>query len=74
VEAAPAPAEPAPTATEAAPAPAKSKNEKAAQQSRQKKCGAEWKAKKAELLKENPKLKWPKFLSECTKRLKAGGQ
>jgi hypothetical protein len=44
---------------------------KAAQASRQKKCGAEWKAKKSQLLKDNPKLTWPKFWSECNKRLKS---
>lgn len=84
---APAPA-PAPTAAEppatpppAAAAPkapaaaAKPVSEgKAAQISRQKKCGVEWKAKKAELLKANPKLKWPQYWSECNKRLKAAGE
>jgi hypothetical protein len=76
--AAPQPAEatpPAETAPPAAAPTAKPKADtKAAQQSRQKKCGAEWKAKKAELLKANPKLTWPKFLSDCAKRLKAAGE
>jgi hypothetical protein len=75
---APKPAEatpPAETAPPAAAPTAKPKADtKAAQQSRQKKCGAEWKAKKAELLKDNPKLTWPKFLSDCAKRLKAAGE
>lgn len=66
------PAEPAPAAP-TAPAAAKP-DTKAAQASRQKKCGAEWKAKKAELLKANPKASWPKFWSECNKRLKAAGE
>jgi hypothetical protein len=41
---------------------------------RQKKCGEEWKAQKAELTKNNPKLKWPKYWSDCNKRLKESGQ
>ncbi len=70
------PSAPAPAvATPKAAAPAKTASEgKAAQQSRQKKCGAEWKAKKAELVKANPKLKWPQYWSECNKRLKAAGE
>ncbi len=40
---------------------------------REKACGAEWRAKKAALLKANPKATWPSFLSECNKRLKAQG-
>ncbi|MBG0810171.1 hypothetical protein IY145_12360 [Methylosinus sp. H3A] len=72
---APAPT-PAPTPTPAAAAkPAKPLSEgKAAQTARQKKCGAEWKAKKAELLKADPKATWPKYWSECNKRLKAAGE
>ncbi|CAN2534401.1 hypothetical+protein [Methylocapsa aurea] len=68
---------PAPAPTVAAPAakPAKPVSEgKAAQTARQKKCGAEWKTKKAELLKANPKATWPKYWSECNKRLKAAGE
>jgi hypothetical protein len=76
---APAAATPAPTPapTAAAPAakPAKPVSDaKAAQASRQKKCGAEWKSKKAELLKADPKATWPKYWSECNKRLKAAGE
>ncbi|HTO79414.1 MAG TPA: hypothetical protein VMJ31_06520 [Methylocystis sp.] len=41
---------------------------------REKECGAEWRAKKAAILKANPKAKWPSFLSECNKRLKAQGR
>ncbi|WP_159726445.1 hypothetical protein [Methylosinus sp. Ce-a6] len=71
----PAPA-PAPAPTTAAPAakPGKPAEGKAAQAARQKKCGAEWKAKKAELLKADPKASWPKYWSECNKRLKAQGE
>lgn len=81
-EAAPAqeakPAEAAPPAAET-PAPAVDakpavKDTKAATQSRQKKCAAEWKAQKAELLKANKKLTWPKFWSACNKRLKEAGE
>jgi hypothetical protein len=43
---------------------------KTAAKDRQKQCGAEWKAKKAELKKKDPKITWPKFWSECSKRLK----
>lgn len=69
--AAPAPA-PAAAAPKAAAKPAG--EGKTAQASRQKKCGAEWKAKKAELQKADPKLKWPQYWSECNKRLKAAGE
>jgi hypothetical protein len=41
---------------------------------REKQCGAEWRAKKAALLKANPKATWPAYLSECNKRLKAQGR
>ena len=52
--------------------PAKPKSEgQAALHARQKACGAEWKAKKAELKKTDPAIKWPKFWSECNTRLKA---
>jgi type IV secretory pathway VirB10-like protein len=63
------PKEPAkPTAA----APAKPKSEgQAAMHARQKACGAEWKAKKAELKKSDPTIKWPKFWSECNTRLKS---
>jgi Ni/Co efflux regulator RcnB len=39
---------------------------------RQKKCGAEWKAtKKAGKIEKG--MTWPKYWSECNKRLKVGG-
>ena len=41
---------------------------------REKACGAEWRAKKAALLKANPRATWPAFLSACNKRLKAQGR
>ena len=41
---------------------------------REKACGTEWRAKKAALLKVNPKATWPAYLSECNKRLKAQGR
>lgn len=80
---APAPAAVAPSASPPAaatpPAAAKpaakpASDSKAAQQARQKTCGAEWKAKKAELQKADPKLKWPQYWSECNKRLKAAAE
>ncbi len=39
---------------------------------RQKKCGAEWKAAKAEGKIEKG-MKWPRYWSACNKRLKAAG-
>lgn len=62
----------APAATP--PKPAKPAAAKSTAAERQKKCGEEWKAQKAELLKKDPKLKWPKFWSACNKRLKEGGE
>jgi hypothetical protein len=47
---------------------------KAAEESRQKRCAAKWKAQKAELKKTNPDLKWPQYWIECNKRLKASAQ
>ncbi|WP_363346117.1 hypothetical protein [Methylocystis echinoides] len=64
------PAEPAKPAEAAKPAA----DTKAATQARQKKCAAEWKAQKAELLKSDKKLTWPKFWSSCNKRLKDAGE
>jgi hypothetical protein len=70
-----APAAKAPAAAEKSAAPAKPVSEgQAAMRARQKKCGEEWKAQKAELKKKDPALKWPKYWSECNKRLKASGQ
>jgi hypothetical protein len=55
--------------------PAKPVSEgQAAMRAREKKCGAEWKAQKAELTKKDPKLKWPQYWSQCNKRLKESGQ
>ncbi|TLG78584.1 hypothetical protein FEV16_00625 [Methylocystis sp. B8] len=69
------PAEPAPPAmTEAKPAAKPAKDTQAALRERQKKCAAEWKAKKAELKKTDAKITWPKYWSECNKRLKAAGE
>jgi len=77
----PAPA--APAAASPAPAPASpvtTKNGKPVSPGtqafidREKACGAEWRAKKAALLKANPKATWPAYLSECNKRLKAQGR
>lgn len=65
------PLKPAPTAA----APAKpATGGQAAMRARQKACGAEWKAQKAELMKKDPKIKWPKFWSECNTRMKEAGQ
>jgi len=64
------PAEPAKPAEAAKPAA----DTKAATQSRQKKCAAEWKEKKAELVKADKKLTWPKYWSACNKRLKEAGE
>lgn len=77
--AAPAPTTAAPAATPAPEGkgakPAKPVSEgQAAMRARQKKCGEEWKAQKAELTKKDPKLKWPKYWSQCNKRLKESGQ
>jgi hypothetical protein len=47
---------------------------KTAMRERQKKCAAEWKAKKAELKKTGSKMTWPKYWSDCNKRLKAAGE
>jgi outer membrane biosynthesis protein TonB len=67
------PVEP-PPATEAAPAPKPAADTKAAMRARQKKCAAEWKTKKAEFKKSGSKMTWPKYWSECNKRLKAAGE
>ncbi|MFO1118527.1 MAG: hypothetical protein U1E28_22895 [Beijerinckiaceae bacterium] len=74
------PLKPAPAATAPAPAAAPAAAAKpaaggrAAENARIKACGAEWKAKKAELQKADPTLKWPKYWSECNTRMKAAGQ
>ncbi|MBI1981345.1 MAG: hypothetical protein HYS63_07315 [Methylocystis sp.] len=73
-EAAPAAPTPPPASTEAKPAAKPAKDAQAALREREKKCGAEWKAKKAELKKKDPKIAWPKYWSECNKRLKAAGE
>jgi hypothetical protein len=72
---APAPAPAAEAPKPAAPkAAAPAKETKSAVNARQKACGAEWKAQKAELKKKDPKISWPKFWSECNARLKAEGK
>ncbi len=72
---APSAAPPAPPAPAAATTPAKPVTSgQAAARERQKQCGAEWKAKKVELRKTDPKATWPKFWSECNKRLKGEAQ
>jgi len=69
------PVEPTPpAATEATPSPKPATDSKAATRERQKKCAAEWKTKKAELKKAGSKITWPKYWSECNKRLKAAGE
>lgn len=68
------PAAAAPAATPAAGAGKPVSAGRAAANSRQKTCGAEWRAKKDELRKANPNIKWPQYWSECNKRLKAAGQ
>jgi hypothetical protein len=68
-----APAAPAAPSTAAAPAKPATSGQAAARE-RQKQCGVEWKAKKAEIRKTDPKASWPKFWSECNKRLKGEGQ
>ncbi|MEF3367938.1 hypothetical protein V3H18_15495 [Methylocystis sp. 9N] len=60
--------------TEAKPAEPAKKDSQAALRAREKKCGAEWKAKKAELKKADAKITWPKYWSECNKKLKAAGE
>jgi hypothetical protein len=76
---APAPMTAAPAKPVAAPtaAPASTKpitEGQAAGRTREKQCGAEWKAQKAELRKTNPNAKWPQFWSACNKRLKGQAQ
>ncbi|QGM93573.1 hypothetical protein F7D13_05780 [Methylocystis rosea] len=65
---------PPPAATEATPSPKPATDPKTATRERQKKCSEEWKAKKAELKKAGSKITWPKYWSECNKRLKAAGE
>lgn len=69
--AAPAPtAPPAPVSKTAAPAT----GGRAAMLSREKQCGAEWKAQKVSLVAQTPGLTWPKYWHVCNTRLKAGTQ
>lgn len=49
-------------------------NDRASERSRQKKCKAEWKSKKAELKNANPGLSWSQYKNECDERLRASGQ
>lgn len=53
-------------------APAAATGGRAAALERQRKCGAEWKEAKAAGKIEKGKT-WPKYWSECNKRLKAAG-
>ena len=71
----PAPAAPEPTATAAAPAakPAATGG-RAAMLSRERQCGAEWRAQKASLVAATPGLTWPKYWSQCNTRLKSAGR
>ena len=73
-----APAAEAPAANPLKPAAAESaapvKETQQSTRSRQKKCAAEWKANKKALLKDNAKLTWPKYWSECNKKLKEAGE
>jgi len=73
---APAPMTAAPTAAPTKPAAAAKPitDGQAAMRAREKQCGGEWKAQKAELHKTNPAMKWPQFWSECNKRLKGQAQ
>lgn len=86
---APAPANPLRPATAPAPAPAPAvapttaagstsakpvSAGRAAFVARERQCGAEWKANKPTLMAQTPGLTWPKYLSQCNKRLKAAGQ
>ena len=68
----PAPAAPAPSA--AAPGAKPVSAGRAAETTRQRQCGAEWRANKATLVAQTPGLTWPKYWSQCNKRLKAAGQ
>ncbi len=75
------PVEPPPPVTQAKPPQAPvteaakpAADAKTAMRERQKKCAAEWKAKKAELKKAGSKMTWPKYWSDCNKRLKAAGE
>ena len=82
----PKPAETAPVSAPAAETPASNplkpgteakapaQDTRQARQTRQKKCAAEWKANKKSLLKENAKLTWPKYWSDCNKKLKEAGE
>ena len=75
--AAPKPAPVAPTVAPAAPAAAGAKPATSGQQAertRQKACGAEWRANKVALVAKQPGLTWPKYWSECNTRMKAAGQ
>lgn len=69
-----APAAPAAKPAAAAPAAKPAADGRQAMLARERACGAEWKAKKADLQKANPQMKWPKYWSECNTRLKAAGQ
>ena len=68
--AAPAPASPVPSAKSGKPASAG----RTAMLTRERQCGAEWRAQKVSLVAQTPGLTWPKYWSQCNTRLKAAGQ
>lgn len=47
---------------------------RAAERTRIKACGVEWKANKATLVAATPGLKWPQYWHTCNTRMKAAGQ
>lgn len=47
---------------------------RAAMLTRERQCGAEWRAQKVSLVAQTPGLTWPKYWSQCNTRLKAAGQ
>ncbi len=74
----------APSAAAATPAAAPSRAKPAAaaggqtagrtaEHARQKQCGAQWRANKAQLVAATPGLTWPKYWSACNKQLKDSG-
>ena len=70
------PAKP-PVTTATAPAttpPATGLTGRAAETSRQRACGAEWRGNKAAIQTQQPGITWPKYWSECNTRMKAAGK
>lgn len=68
-----APPAPASVAAPAKAAPAATGG-RAAMLTRERQCGAEWKAQKVSLVAQTPGLTWPKYWSQCNTRLKATGK